>query len=91
MLTTSTYHLVCQNRDRLQVKLAVEAIKEIFEGRAKTFKDHGIVIAFCSKPANGVNSIYCSITVNHRLTGPGKMVKLCLLFVGKFQIQKFDG
>ncbi|KIM84617.1 hypothetical protein PILCRDRAFT_780276, partial [Piloderma croceum F 1598] len=29
-----------------------------------------------------VNSIYCSITVNHRLTGPGKMVKLCLLFVG---------
>jgi hypothetical protein len=23
----------------------------------------------------GVNSIYCSITVNHRLTGPGKMVK----------------
>jgi hypothetical protein len=38
----------------------------------------------------GVNSIYCSITVNHRLTGPGKMVKLCLLFVGKFQIQKFD-
>ena len=39
----------------------------------------------------GVNSIYCSITVNHRLTGPGKMVKLCLLFVGKFQIQKFDG
>ena len=38
-----------------------------------------------------VNSIYCSITVNHRLTGPGKMVKLCLLFVGKFQIQKFDG
>ena len=40
--------------------------------------------------AFGVNSIYCSITVNHRLTGPGKMVKLCLLFVGKFQIQKFD-
>jgi hypothetical protein len=40
---------------------------------------------------NVVNSIYCSITVNHRLTGPGKMVKLCLLFVGKFQIQKFDG
>jgi hypothetical protein len=37
-----------------------------------------------------VNSIYCSITVNHRLTGPGKMVELCLLFVGKFQIQKFD-
>ena len=37
-----------------------------------------------------VNLIYCSITVNHRLTGPGKMVKLCLLFVGKFQIQKFD-
>ncbi|KIM78816.1 hypothetical protein PILCRDRAFT_10760 [Piloderma croceum F 1598] len=32
---------------------------------------------------SGVNSIYCSITVNHRLTGPGKMVKLCLLFVGK--------
>jgi hypothetical protein len=30
-----------------------------------------------------VNSIYCSTTVNHRLTGPGKMVKLCLLFVGK--------
>ena len=22
--------------------------------------------------SNGVNSIYCSITVNHRLTGPGK-------------------
>ena len=40
---------------------------------------------------DAVNSIYCSITVNHRLTGPGKMVKLCLLFVGKFQIQKFDG
>jgi hypothetical protein len=39
---------------------------------------------------SAVNSIYCSITVNHRLTGPGKMVKLCLLFVGKFQIQKFD-
>jgi hypothetical protein len=37
-----------------------------------------------------VNSIYCSVTVNHRLTGPGKMVELCLLFVGKFQIQKFD-
>jgi hypothetical protein len=37
-----------------------------------------------------VNSIYCAITVNHRLTGPGKMVKLCLLFVGKFPIQKFD-
>jgi hypothetical protein len=37
-----------------------------------------------------VNLIYCSITVNHRLTGPGKMVKLCLLFMGKFQIQKFD-
>jgi hypothetical protein len=53
MLTTSTYHLVCQNQDCLQVKLAVEAIKEIFEGRAKTFKDHGIVIAFCSEPANG--------------------------------------
>jgi hypothetical protein len=35
-----------------------------------------------------VNSIYCSITVNHRLTGPGKMVKLCLLFLGKFRIQK---
>jgi hypothetical protein len=30
-----------------------------------------------------VNLIYCSITVNHRLTGPGIMVKLCLLFVGK--------
>ena len=30
-----------------------------------------------------VNSIYCSITVNHRLTGPGIMVKLCLLFMGK--------
>jgi hypothetical protein len=29
-----------------------------------------------------VISIYCSITVNHRLTGPGKMVKVCLLFVG---------
>jgi hypothetical protein len=53
MLTTSTYHLVCQNQDRLQVKLAVEAIKEIFKGRAKTFKDHGVVIAFCSKPVNG--------------------------------------
>jgi len=26
--------------------------------------------------------IYCSITVNHRLTGPGKMVKVRLLFVG---------
>ncbi|KIM78662.1 hypothetical protein PILCRDRAFT_11114 [Piloderma croceum F 1598] len=24
-----------------------------------------------------------TITFNHRLTGPGKMVKLCLLFVGK--------
>jgi hypothetical protein len=32
---------------------------------------------------SGVNSIYCSTTVNHRLTGPGKMVKLCLLFMGK--------
>ena len=30
----------------------------------------------------GVVSIYCSKTVNHRLTGPGKMVKLCLLFMG---------
>jgi len=29
-----------------------------------------------------VKSIYYSITVNYRLTGPGKMVKLCLLFVG---------
>jgi hypothetical protein len=29
-----------------------------------------------------VISIYCSKTVNHRLTGPGKMVKLCLLFMG---------
>jgi len=52
MLTTSTYHLVCQNQDCLQVKLVVEVIKEIFKGRAKMFKDHGIVIAFCSKPAN---------------------------------------
>jgi hypothetical protein len=53
MLTTSTYHLVCQNQDRLQVKLVVEVIKEIFKGRAKTFKDHGAVIAFCSEPVNG--------------------------------------
>jgi len=45
--------MVCQNQDCLQVKLAVEAIKEIFEGRAKVFKDHGVVIAFCSKPVNG--------------------------------------
>jgi hypothetical protein len=33
--------------------------------------------------STAVNSIYCSTTVNHRLTGLGKMVKLCLLFVGK--------
>jgi hypothetical protein len=32
----------------------------------------------------GVISIYCSITVNHRLTGPGKMVKVRLLFVGNY-------
>jgi len=31
-----------------------------------------------------VISIYCSITVNHRLTGPGKMVKVRLLFVGNY-------
>ena len=33
---------------------------------------------------NDVISIYCSITVNHRLTGPGKMVKVHLLFVGNY-------
>ena len=29
-----------------------------------------------------MNLIYCFITVNHRLAGPGKMVKLHLLFIG---------
>jgi hypothetical protein len=48
-------------------------------------------IVNCQIMCGSVNLIYCSITVNHRLTGPGKMVKLCLLFVGKFQTQKFDG
>jgi hypothetical protein len=31
----------------------------------------------------GVNSINCFTTVNHRLAGPGIMVKLHLLFVGR--------
>ena len=39
---------------------------------------------------HAVISIYCSKTVNHRLTGPGKMVKLCLLFVGRFSNIQFD-
>jgi hypothetical protein len=30
-----------------------------------------------------VNLIYCFITVNYRLAGPGIMVKLHLLFVGR--------
>jgi hypothetical protein len=30
-----------------------------------------------------VNSINCFTTVNHRLAGPGIMVKLHLLFVGR--------
>ena len=30
-----------------------------------------------------MNSIYCFTTVNHRLAGPGKMVKLHLLFVDR--------
>jgi hypothetical protein len=30
-----------------------------------------------------VNSINCFATVNHRLAGPGIMVKLHLLFVGR--------
>jgi hypothetical protein len=32
---------------------------------------------------NGVNSINCFTTVNHRLAGPGVMVKLHLLFIGR--------
>jgi hypothetical protein len=48
----STYHLVCQNQDRLQAKLAVVTIEDLFKGRAQELKNHDIVIAFCSEPAN---------------------------------------
>jgi hypothetical protein len=34
----------------------------------------------------GVNSIYCFTTVNHRLAGPGKMVKLHLLFIDRPEV-----
>ena len=35
--------------------------------------------------ASIVNLIYCFVTVNHKLTDPGKMVKLCLLFMENFK------
>ena len=43
-------------------------------------------IAVCKLDIVGlhvVNSIYCFTTVNHRLAGPGKLVKLHLLFVDR--------
>src|ERR1700677_2320051 len=47
-----TYHLVCQIQDCLQAKLAVVTIEELLKGRAQELKNHGIIIAFCSEPAN---------------------------------------
>jgi hypothetical protein len=47
-----TYHLVCQNQDHLQAKLVVVTIEELLKGRAQELKNHGIIIAFHSKPAN---------------------------------------
>jgi len=47
-----TYHLVCQNQDHLQAKLAVVMIEELLKGRAQELKNHGIILTFHSEPAN---------------------------------------
>jgi hypothetical protein len=48
----STYHLVCQNQDCLQAKLAVATIEELLKGRAQELENHGIIIPFRSEPVN---------------------------------------
>jgi len=44
--------LIGQEQDRLQGKLAVAEVEQIFQARAEQIKDHGIVVTLGSKPTD---------------------------------------
>jgi hypothetical protein len=50
--SSRAYQLICQQEDSLETELAVAEVEEIFQRRPEKIKNHGIVVAFGSKPSN---------------------------------------
>lgn len=48
--------LVGQEEDGLEGKFSITEIEEIFEGGSEEIEDHGVVVTFCSKPADERNA-----------------------------------
>ena len=78
------YQLICQQEDSLETKLAVAKVEEIFQRRAEKIKNHGIVVAFGSKPSNEGHTN----TTSESLVDLGFVLELRMLGLDGF---KLDG
>ena len=47
-----TYQLVCQQEDSLERELSAAKVEEILQTGSEEIHDHGVIVAFCSKPAD---------------------------------------
>jgi hypothetical protein len=79
-----THKLVGQKENRLQAKLAVAEVEEVFERRAQKIQDHGIIVALGSKPPDERNANAAS----KRLVNLRLIFELRVLGLDRF---KLDG
>jgi hypothetical protein len=74
--------LICQQEDSLETELAVAKVEEIFQRRAEKIKNHGIVVAFGSKPSDKGNTD----TTSESLVDLGFVLELRMLGLDGFEL-----